>query len=155
MDNQLPLQLEPLPLSRDILHSFPTVGSILRVIIDQVNKKHVLHLLNTGKWMIFLNVLCQVNAGLWNGVLTHFTRLRYMPSEDPLILERQRWLLLYFFMQKLMYQSLLTYCTLCIILCNLGLLKSGCQFNMGGCHSGAFLGFHELQVFYTFTFILC
>ncbi|KAK0587349.1 hypothetical protein LWI29_021346 [Acer saccharum] len=90
MDKQLPLQLEPLPLSRDILHSFPTVGSILRVIIDQVNKKHVLHLLNTGKWMIFLNVLCQVNAGLWYGVLTHFTRLRYMPSEDPLILERQR-----------------------------------------------------------------
>ncbi|KAK4843424.1 hypothetical protein QYF36_007901 [Acer negundo] len=90
MDNQLPLQLEPLPLSRDILHSFPTVGSILRVIIDQVNKKHVLHLLNTGKWMIFLNVLCKVNAGLWYGMLTHFTRLRYMPSKDPLMLERQR-----------------------------------------------------------------
>ncbi|KAL5817868.1 hypothetical protein ACOSQ3_026246 [Xanthoceras sorbifolium] len=90
MDNQLPLQSEPFPLSRDILHSFPTVGSILRVMIDQGNKKHVLHMLNPGKWMIFLNLLCQVNAGLWYGVLTHSTRLRYMPSEDPLILERQR-----------------------------------------------------------------
>ncbi|ESR64846.1 protection of telomeres protein 1b [Citrus sinensis] len=90
MDHELPLQVEPLPLSRDILCSFPAVGSILRVIIDKGIEKHILHLLKIGKWVKLQNVLCQVDAGLWFGVLTHFTRLRYVPTNDNLIVERQR-----------------------------------------------------------------
>ncbi|XP_031281940.1 protection of telomeres protein 1b-like isoform X2 [Pistacia vera] len=90
MEHELPLQLEPFPLSKDILCSFPAVGSILRLIIDKDIEKHILHLLNTFKWVKMLNVHCKVNAGLWCGVLTHFTRLSYLPDEDCLILERQR-----------------------------------------------------------------
>lgn len=90
MDHELPLQVEPLPLSRDILCSFPAVGSILRVIIDKGIEKHILHLLKIGNWVKLQNVLCQVDAGLWFGVLTHFTRLRYVPTNDNLIVERQR-----------------------------------------------------------------
>ncbi|EEF31902.1 conserved hypothetical protein [Ricinus communis] len=84
-DNPLPLQLEPEPLPRDILCTFPTVGTVLRVIIDKGNEKHVLHLLGTGKWVKFLNILCEVHAGLWRGVLTGFTKLCYMSNENRLI----------------------------------------------------------------------
>lgn len=90
MNNQPPLQLEPLPLARDLLCTFPTVGTILRVIIDKGNEKNVLQLLNAGRWVKFLNILCEVHTGLWCGVLTHFTKLRYLPNEDPLMLARQR-----------------------------------------------------------------
>ncbi|XP_034910976.1 protection of telomeres protein 1a isoform X4 [Populus alba] len=91
MDEQLPLQLEPSPpLSRDLLCTFPTVGTILRVIIDKVNQKHVLHLLNTGEWVKFISILCEVHAGLWCGVLTPFTKLRYLSNEDHFVLACQR-----------------------------------------------------------------
>ncbi|XP_044505502.1 protection of telomeres protein 1b isoform X3 [Mangifera indica] len=89
-EDELPLNLEPFRLSKDILCSFPAVGSILRLIIDRDIEKHILHFLNAGKWVKMLNVHVKVNAGLWCGLLTHFTRLRYLPDEDFLILERQR-----------------------------------------------------------------
>lgn len=93
MDEQLPLQLEPSPpLSIDLLRTFPTVGTILRVIIDKVNQKHVLHLLNTGEWVKFISILCEVHAGLWCGVLTPFTKLRYLSNEDHFVLACQRYL---------------------------------------------------------------
>ncbi|KAG8651625.1 hypothetical protein MANES_06G005900v8 [Manihot esculenta] len=84
-DNPLPLQVEPKPLPRDLLCTFPTVGTILRVIIDKGNEKHVLHLLTAGKWVRFLNILCEVHEGLWHGVLTPFTKIRYMSDDNRLI----------------------------------------------------------------------
>ncbi|XP_057952664.1 protection of telomeres protein 1a-like isoform X10 [Malania oleifera] len=90
VENPLPLQLEPMPLSREILCTFPAVGTILRVIIDQGNEKLGIHLLNTGKWVRFVNIICEVHAGLWRGVIKPFTKLQCFPDEDPLILQRQR-----------------------------------------------------------------
>ncbi|RVX17732.1 Protection of telomeres protein 1b [Vitis vinifera] len=90
MDNPLPLQLESLPLSRDILCTFPTVGTILRVIVDQGSEKLSLHLLKVGKWVRFLKIICEVHAGLWRGVLMPSTKLRYMPDADLLVSQRQR-----------------------------------------------------------------
>ncbi|KAG8651620.1 protection of telomeres protein 1a isoform X2 [Manihot esculenta] len=89
-DNPLPLQVEPKPLPRDLLCTFPTVGTILRVIIDKGNEKHVLHLLTAGKWVRFLNILCEVHEGLWHGVLTPFTKIRYMSDDNRLIVGCQR-----------------------------------------------------------------
>ncbi|KAG2667643.1 hypothetical protein I3760_15G126100 [Carya illinoinensis] len=89
-NNPLPLQLEPLSLPRDLLCTFPTVGTILRVIFHQGIQKHYLDLLHVGKWVKFVNVLCEVHSGLWLGVLTHFTKLRCTQNEDHLISTRQR-----------------------------------------------------------------
>ncbi|GMY23977.1 protection of telomeres protein 1b-like isoform X1 [Fagus crenata] len=90
VNDPLPLQLEPVPLPRDLLCTFPTVGTVLRVIFDQGVQKHLLHFLHTGKWVKFVNVLCEVHSGLWRGVLTPFTKLRYTPIEDHLVSARQR-----------------------------------------------------------------
>lgn len=96
MDNPLPLQLESFPLSRDILCTFPTVGTILRVIVDQGSEKLSLHLLKVGKWVRFLKIICEVQAGLWRGVLMPSTKLRYMPDADLLVSQRQRLFLFQF-----------------------------------------------------------
>ncbi|EOY21313.1 hypothetical protein QUC31_007276 [Theobroma cacao] len=89
MHNQLPLHLEPLPLSRDVLCTFPTVGTILRVTIDENCRKYILQLLKIGQWVKLFNVPCKVREGLWYGVLTPSTKIQDMPNEDTLISERQ------------------------------------------------------------------
>ena len=93
-DHPLPLHLEPLPLPRDVLHTFPHLGTVLRVIFYQGNEKCCLHSLNTGKWVKFVNLAIELDGGLWRGVLTPFTKLQNTPDEDNLVLERQRLLIL-------------------------------------------------------------
>ncbi|KAM7278128.1 hypothetical protein ACFE04_005262 [Oxalis oulophora] len=88
MNNQLPLHNLPLP--RDLLCTLPTVGTILRVVIDQSIQIDVLHLLKAGKWMKLLNVLFKANDGSWGGALTPETRLRYTFNKDNIIEESQR-----------------------------------------------------------------
>ena len=56
LNNPVPLQLEPVPLPRDVLCTFPTVGTVLRVIFDQGMQKHLLRFLHTGKWVKFVNI---------------------------------------------------------------------------------------------------
>ncbi|KAF8407619.1 hypothetical protein HHK36_006752 [Tetracentron sinense] len=90
MEKPLPLQLESLPFSRDVLCTFPSVGSILRVTVETGNEKLGLHLLDSGKWVKFINIICQVRSDLWHGVMKPFTKLRILPNEDNIILQRQR-----------------------------------------------------------------
>ncbi|XP_060960682.1 protection of telomeres protein 1b-like [Cannabis sativa] len=90
LNNPLPLQPEQLHLSRDILGTFPTLETVLRVVFDQGTKKHGLHLLHIGKWMKFINVYCDVNGGFWRGSFTPSTKFRYTHDKHRLILERQR-----------------------------------------------------------------
>ncbi|KAI8005632.1 Protection of telomeres protein 1c [Camellia lanceoleosa] len=67
MLNPIPLDLQQFPLSRDILCTFPAVGTVLRMIVDQGNTEKLgLHLLK-----------------LVDG-------LRYLPNDDPLVLQSQR-----------------------------------------------------------------
>lgn len=92
MVNPLPLQIEPMPLARDTLCAFPSVGSILRVIVRQGNDKLGLQFLIVGRWVRFINMICEVRWGLWCGVLMPFSRLRFLSNEDRLIIDRQRYL---------------------------------------------------------------
>ncbi|GAB2282818.1 hypothetical protein Dimus_017354 [Dionaea muscipula] len=83
------LQLEAAPLPRDILCTFPTVGTILRVRVDQGNWS-LSPSSCTGRWVIFINLTFQVRAGLWCGVCKPFTKIRFVPNEDHLVLKLQR-----------------------------------------------------------------
>ncbi|KAF3437156.1 hypothetical protein FNV43_RR19909 [Rhamnella rubrinervis] len=89
-DHPLPLHLEPLPFPRDVFCTFPLLGTVLRVNFYQGIEKSCLHSLNSGKWVKFINLAIEVDGGLWRGVLTPFTKLRYTTNEDNLVLERQR-----------------------------------------------------------------
>ncbi|KAK7370118.1 hypothetical protein VNO80_12174 [Phaseolus coccineus] len=90
LNHPLPLQLEPLPLPREILCTFPAVGSILRITLEACVGKNHLYLLSVGKWVKIMNMRLEVHAGLWHGVFTRFTKVRYTPNEDQLVAERQR-----------------------------------------------------------------
>ncbi|ESW32538.1 hypothetical protein PHAVU_002G330500 [Phaseolus vulgaris] len=90
LNHPLPLQLEPLPLPREILCTFPAVGSILRITLEEYVGKRQLYLLSIGKWVKFTNMRLEVRDGLWHGIFTRFTKVRYTPNEDLLIVERQR-----------------------------------------------------------------
>ncbi|KAG4398498.1 hypothetical protein GLYMA_08G054800v4 [Glycine max] len=90
INSPLPLQLEPLPLSREVLCTLPVVGSILRMTFDADLVKNHLHLLNVDKWVKFMNMRLKVVDGLWLGVFTPQSKLQYTPNEDGLIVERQR-----------------------------------------------------------------
>ncbi|KAI3463704.1 hypothetical protein Pfo_020367 [Paulownia fortunei] len=90
MENPLPLQLEPSPLSRDTLCTFPSVGTVLRMIVDQGNEKLGIKFLKTNRWVKFVNVKCEVRAALWRAVLMPFSKLCYLPDDDDSVIERQR-----------------------------------------------------------------
>ncbi|XP_027339925.1 protection of telomeres protein 1b isoform X2 [Abrus precatorius] len=57
--------------------------------LEGIENNHF-HLLNVGKWVKFVNIRLEVHSGLWRGVFTSFTKLRYTSNEDCLIGERQR-----------------------------------------------------------------
>lgn len=87
-ENPLPLQLG-MPVSIDILRMFPTVGTVLRVTCSQGNGLFGIHLLDIGKWVRFVNIICEVHMGLWHGVFKPFTKIDCIADEDPLVLKRQ------------------------------------------------------------------
>lgn len=90
----LPLKIEPIPFSRDFLCEFPTIGSVLRVVIDESIGKHGFDVLHAGTWVTVVNMLCEVHEGLWRGVLTPSSKVHYMSNNDSIVLEQQRSLLL-------------------------------------------------------------
>ncbi|XP_028752411.1 protection of telomeres protein 1b-like [Neltuma alba] len=90
MHDPLPLHLEPEPLPRELLCSFPTVGSILRITYGKDIEKNHLKFLDVSKWVKIVNMHLEVRAGLWHGVFIPTTKLRYTPKDDNLIQERER-----------------------------------------------------------------
>ncbi|PPD74484.1 hypothetical protein GOBAR_DD28590 [Gossypium barbadense] len=87
--NPLPLHFKPLPSSGHVLHTFPTVGTILRLIFDVECMPYILQLLKVCQWFKFFCVECKLHEGLWYGVFTSYSKIRDIPNVDILILERQ------------------------------------------------------------------
>nr|ACJ49160.1 protection of telomeres 1 protein [Helianthus argophyllus] len=81
-DNPLPLQLESIPLSRNVLCKFPTVGTVLRMTNGNCNEKLGLHLLKPGKWVQFKNINFEVRYGLWCGILLSKSKFSFLPDDD-------------------------------------------------------------------------
>ncbi|KAI3798485.1 hypothetical protein L1987_33762 [Smallanthus sonchifolius] len=90
LENPLPLQLEPTPLSRKVLCKFPAVGTVLRMTNDKCNEKLGLHLLKAGKWVQFRNIDFEVRYGLWCGILLSKSKFSFLPNDDDYALQCQR-----------------------------------------------------------------
>ncbi|PKI44186.1 hypothetical protein CRG98_035423 [Punica granatum] len=82
MNTPLPLQLEPNPLPRDVLCTFPPVGTVLRVFLDEGNRNLSPSFLRIGQWINFVNIVCEVHAGLWRGILMSFTKFRCIANNS-------------------------------------------------------------------------
>lgn len=89
-------------MPRDILCILPPVGSILRLIFDKGIEKQSFSMLNTGKWMKFVNVLCEMQVGSFQIVVTTFSKLRFTSNEDIAVQFRQR-LTFYYLMSDNIY----------------------------------------------------
>lgn len=90
MEDPLPLHLESSSLPRDVLCMFPTVGTVLRVVVDSGNERLGFHVLKTGRWVKLINIRCEIHDGLWRGVLMPSTKLRYLIDDEKLVLLCQR-----------------------------------------------------------------
>ncbi|CAH1436759.1 unnamed protein product [Lactuca virosa] len=90
LKNPLCLQLEEPPLSRDVLCSFPTVGTVLRLTADRCNARLALQLLKVGRWVQFRNIQFEAREGLWCGILMHSSKFSYLSDDNKVVLEFQR-----------------------------------------------------------------
>nr|GMC81220.1 protection of telomeres protein 1B [Ipomoea batatas] len=89
-ENPLPLQLEPIPLSRDVLCTFPPVGTVLRVTVDSGDIKLGLNCIKTGRWVKLIGLECEVRSSLLCAVLKSFTKLCYLSDDNDLVLKHER-----------------------------------------------------------------
>lgn len=90
MKEPLPLQLEPSILSRDILCTFPTVGTVLRMSINQGDKKLSLHYFKPNRWVKLTKVKCEVRSALWMAVLMPYSKICYLRDDDDIVIDRLR-----------------------------------------------------------------
>nr|CAD1820526.1 unnamed protein product [Ananas comosus var. bracteatus] len=89
LDNGLdqdPLHLEELPLSREVLCSFPPVGTVLRVFSNKVFKEFS-HLQESQHWVRLCNMNCEVLSGVWKGVLGPSSKVRLLSNVDDSVLD--------------------------------------------------------------------
>ncbi|XP_057783826.1 protection of telomeres protein 1b [Salvia miltiorrhiza] len=89
-ENPLPLALEPSPLSRDILCTFPGVGSVFGMVVDRGREKLGIKFIKSNRWVKFINIRCESHAALWRAVLTPSSKLCYLPDDDKIVMLRQR-----------------------------------------------------------------
>nr|ACJ49155.1 protection of telomeres 1a protein [Arabidopsis lyrata] len=68
-------------LSRDILLSFPTVGTILRVSLSS----HLFHRVKPGDWVELYQLLFEVDKGSWVIKVTNSTKVRHLAQDDCLV----------------------------------------------------------------------
>lgn len=81
-----PLRPEELLLSREVLCSFPPVGTVLRVFADKFFKEFP-HLLNGGCWVRLCNINCEVQSGIWKGMLKVCSKIRLLSDDESTVLD--------------------------------------------------------------------
>nr|QEQ56129.1 protection of telomeres 1c [Arabidopsis thaliana] len=68
-------------LSRDVLLSFPTVGTILRVHLSS----HLFYRVKPGDWVKLYHLLCEVDRGSWVINVTSSTKVHHIAQDDRLV----------------------------------------------------------------------
>ncbi|KAG2262754.1 hypothetical protein Bca52824_069833 [Brassica carinata] len=88
---RLPLCVEPeMMLPTHVLRTFPTFGSVLRIIVENVTEKQAIQGLKPGQHVKFLNLFLQVNMGLWSATFSPSTKMQYTMSREMQSFSPQR-----------------------------------------------------------------
>ncbi|KAF8096471.1 hypothetical protein N665_0307s0002 [Sinapis alba] len=87
---RLPLCVEPEMLPTHVLRKFPTFGSVLRIIVENVTEKQAILCLQPGQHVKFLNLFFQVNMGLWSATFSPSTKMQYTMSTEMQSFSPQR-----------------------------------------------------------------
>ena len=84
-----PLCLEPLPLSQDILCSFPCEGTVLRISADKFFED--IHYVPVGDhWVKLCNVTCEWQSGMWKGLVNSSSKIYMLSDENDKVQYRNR-----------------------------------------------------------------
>ncbi|KAG0494033.1 hypothetical protein HPP92_005027, partial [Vanilla planifolia] len=76
-------------LSREILHTFPRVGTVVRIIVTKCFDD-VSCLKGVGYWIKLCNVVFETQLGLWKGSLDPSSTIHILSNEDDSVQWRQR-----------------------------------------------------------------
>ncbi|CAF1789641.1 unnamed protein product [Brassica napus] len=87
---RLPLCVEPEMLPTHVLRTFPTFGSVLRIIVENVAEKQAIQCLQPGQHVKLLNLFFQVNMGLWSATFSPSTKMQYTMSRETQSFSPQR-----------------------------------------------------------------
>ncbi|KAH0907820.1 hypothetical protein HID58_039647 [Brassica napus] len=87
---RLPLCVEPEMLPTHVLRKFPTFGSVLRIIVENVAEKQAIQCLQPGQHVKLLNLFFQVNMGLWSATFSPSTKMQYTMSRETQSFSPQR-----------------------------------------------------------------
>ncbi|XP_010929394.1 protection of telomeres protein 1a isoform X1 [Elaeis guineensis] len=82
-----PLHVEEFSLSREVLHAFPRVGTVLRVFANKYFKE-VPQLQGGGHWVKLCNMVCELQSDMWKGVLQPSSKIHLLSDQDDTILHR-------------------------------------------------------------------
>lgn len=89
MEENTPTRLRPEPvlLSREILSSFPYVGSVFRIMTSG-SYEDIHHL--DGRWVKLYNISCQLQSNILIGVMKLWSRTFILSDEDDHVKYRKR-----------------------------------------------------------------
>lgn len=84
-----PLHLEPLPLAQDLLCSFPREGTVLRISADKLFED-IHHVRGGDYWVKLCNVTCELQLGMWKGLVNSSSKVFLLSDEDDKVNYRNR-----------------------------------------------------------------
>ena len=85
--NPLSLYIEQTELQRQILSQFSCVRIVLRVTAIETHENFGLYFKSSGQWMKIRHMTCDVEYGLWYGLLHHSFGVRYLSNNDNTVLQ--------------------------------------------------------------------
>ncbi|KAI8025414.1 Glycerol-3-phosphate acyltransferase 9 [Camellia lanceoleosa] len=85
--NPIRLQIESAPLPTNVLDKCPCVGTTLRVIASCTYENLGHHFHYIGSWMRFRNLVCEVDSGLWKGLLISGSKIQLLAEDDYSVIE--------------------------------------------------------------------
>lgn len=84
-----PLYPEISPLPREVLCSFPCVGTVMRVTIGKFYED-IQHLQAGDDWIKLCNVACEIQSEIWRGVMNSASRIFILSDEGSNAKYRKR-----------------------------------------------------------------
>lgn len=75
------------PLPRELLQSFPSVGTVLAVVSTE---ELPLQPPERGSWVKFRNLTCRVQFGIYEAVFVHESKISLLPSNHELVKKCER-----------------------------------------------------------------
>lgn len=75
-------------LPRNILCKFPCVGTVLRVITEMQIDELLRQLPGIGHWVKLRNMTCRTQSGIWEGVMTHTSKVSILSCHTEESYER-------------------------------------------------------------------